>query len=174
MIGYLRYGEKCLFSASNATPKKQWLWVGKILHQGLMRSWLSVDDCLTNTGNKTGRQITPKATFTFFSSNVFLREFFYWFIVTIKFKRPNQTLSEKESFEERNIWHNFHSDNISSISTAREKEIKVMQWVLLSFEPNVMTFNSCRTAVVTNQSTINTWYLTFHQLKKLHISISTN
>ena len=111
------------FSASNATPKKQWLWVGKILHQGLMRSWLSVDDCLTNTGNKTGRQITPKATFTFFSSNVFLREFFYWFIVTIKFKRPNQTLSEKESFEERNIWQNFHSDNISSISTAREKEI---------------------------------------------------
>ena len=65
------------FSASNATPKKQWLWVGKILHQGLMRSWLSVDDCLTNTGNKTGWQITPKPTYTFFSSNVFLERIIF-------------------------------------------------------------------------------------------------
>ena len=41
----------------------------------------------------------------------------------------------------------FISDNISSISAARE-EIKVMQWVLLSFEPNVVT------AVVTNPLSI--------------------
>ena len=118
--------------------------------------------CLTNTGNQTGRKI---ATFTFsFLQMAFFRDFFTnWLIVTIKFKCTAQSISDMNLLKYGKI---FISDNISSISAARE-EIKVMQWVLLSFEPNLVT------AVVTNPvSILDTW--PFPTCKKLHVSISTD
>ena len=99
--------------------------------------------CLTNTGNQTGRKI---ATFTFsFLQMAFFRDFFTnWLIVTIKFKCTAQSISDMNLLKYGKI---FILHNISSKSAARE-EIKVMQWVLLSFEPNVVT------AVVTNPLSI--------------------
>ena len=172
VVGRLRYN--MVQSVSFKPPMQSQKSNGFKLVKYCIKVWCEVDCQLTTVWQileiKQDGKLLPNLLLLSFLQMSFFREFFLWFIVTIKFKCTNQTLSEQNLLK-RGIWHNFYS-----IFTAKEEEIKVMQWVLLSFEANVMTFkfNSCSKAIVTNQSTINTWYLTFPQLKKLHISISTN
>ena len=99
----------CLwFLASNATQrgKHDFELVGKILHQGLMRSWLSVDNWLMFDKYWESSRTENCYFYFFFSSNGFLSRFLCKLIDCDNQVQVHS--SEHKWYESFEIWKDFH------------------------------------------------------------------